>query len=291
MTPGAVVFEFVNTVVMFFVLFICIYPFINIMAISFNDAADSVRGSIYFLPRIWSVESYKRIFASEALIDATTITVLRTIAGMVTNVLCCAMLAYPLSKRRLKGRKIYFAYFIFTMMFGGGLVPTYMLYRNLGLIDNFAVYVLPGLIGMGTVLLVMMFFREIPEEIEESAKIDGANDFMIFVRIYMPLSLPCIATIALFAAVGHWNSWFDSMIFTSSRNLQVLQYLLQKIVTQSETSALEQARHGGGFRPSAVSPESVKAAITIVTTMPIIMVYPFLQKYFVKGLVIGSIKG
>lgn len=290
LSPGELIFEIINTLIMLFIMVITLYPFINILALSLNDASDALSGGIYLIPRIFSLDSYYRIFTSEALLDAAVVTIARTILGTVTSVFCCAMLAYVLSKKNLVGYKYYFMYFIFSMLFSGGLIPTYMLFRNLHLIDKFAVYIVPGLANMGTALLIMMFFRELPIDMEESAKIDGANDFRIFISIYMPLSLPCLATMAMFAAVGHWNSWFDSMIYTSNRKLQVIQLILQKIITQSQTTALEQARTTGNYQ-ATVSPETVKAAITIVTTLPIIMVYPFLQKYFVKGLIIGAIKG
>lgn len=289
-SPIDTVFDVMNMIFMIFVLIITLYPFLNILAISFNDASDVASKPVYLIPRIFSISSYQRIFASNALLDAIVVTGSRTIIGTATSVFCSALLAYALSKKNLIGQKFYFMFFIFSMLFSGGLIPTYMVYRWMHLTDKFIIYIIPGLINMGTVLLVMMFFREIPADMEESAKIDGANDFWIFLKVYLPLSLPCIATMALFAAVGHWNSWFDSMIFTTNRKLQVLQLILQKIITQSQATALEEARSSSSYNVT-VSPETIKAAITVVTTLPIIMVYPFLQKYFVKGLIIGAIKG
>ena len=287
---GDLVFDSINTLIMVIVLLLTLYPFVNMLAVSLNEGSNAAAGNIYLWPRVFSLDSYIQVFQSSALLDSAFVTVARTVTGTLTSVFCSAVLAYALSKKYLIGQKYYFMFFIFSMLFSGGLIPTYLLYRSIHLIDKFAVYIVPGLISMGTVLLIIMFFRELPAELEESAKMDGANDFLIFLRIYLPLSMPCLATMALFSAVGHWNSWFDSMIYTNNRKLQVLQLILQKIVTQSQTAALFQARVSGDYSASA-TPETIKAAITIVTTIPIIMVYPFLQKYFVKGIIIGAIKG
>lgn len=218
--------------------------------------------------------------------------VTRTVVGTVTGIIASTMLAYTLSRKDFVFNKPIAILLVLTMFVSGGLIPDYMLIRNLGLINEFAVYILPMLISAFNVIIIRSFMDNLPKALEESAKMDGANDFTIFARIILPLSMPVIATISLFLAVGQWNSWFDTYLYArSNENLTTLQYELMKILDNASTSG------GAGinaqnaeFIAKQTNPQSLKMAITIIATVPILMVYPFLQKYFVTGLTLGAVK-
>jgi putative aldouronate transport system permease protein len=259
---------------------------------SFNEGTDYLRGGVYFWPRKFTLENYRTVFIDTSIIHAAYITVLRTVIGTVSHVLFTLLAAYAMSRRELKFRNIYSAIFIVSMFFGGGLIPTYLLYRSLHLLDTFWVYIIPGLFSVWDMIIFRAFIKGIPESIIESARIDGAGEYYIFLRLIIPLSLPAMAAIALFTGVGHWNSWFDAMIFTNRTDLQTLQYYLYKIISNYNYAA------GIGVTaeqqlPSQVmnvQPETLRLAMMIVTTGPIILLYPWLQKYFIKGVYIGSLK-
>ncbi|MUG65106.1 ABC transporter permease subunit [Paenibacillus campinasensis] len=274
------------------IFIVTFYPFWNILVISLNDATDTLRGNLYFWPRVPTIESYLTIFRNPEIWNAIQITVLRTVVGTAVSIFFISLLAYPLSKRNLLGWKYFSFFFVFTMYFGGGLIPTYMIIRSLGLIDSFWVYIFPGLIGVFLMILVRTFMEQIPAEVEESSKIDGANDLQTFFRIIMPLCVPVLATIGLFLAIGHWNSWYDSYVYTYKPELKTLQAVLVKILNQFQTGAMmsDAQQLAQGSRRIPVSSESIRMAVTMVATLPIIMVYPFVQRYFVKGIMMGAIK-
>ncbi|MCM3001546.1 carbohydrate ABC transporter permease [Paenibacillus cellulositrophicus] len=268
------------------------YPFWNIFVISLNDATDTLKGGLYFWPRVPTFESYMTIFRNPEIWSAIKITVLRTVVGTAVSIFCISMLAYALSKRSLIGWKYFSFFFVFTMYFGGGLIPTYMVIKSVGLIDSFWVYIFPGLIGVFLMILVRTFIEQIPGEIEESSKIDGANDLQIFFRIIMPLCVPVLATIGLFLAIGHWNSWYDSYVYTYKPELKTLQAVLVKILNQFQTASMmsDAQQLAQSSKRIPVSSESIRMAVTMVATLPIILVYPFVQRYFVKGIMMGAIK-
>jgi len=268
------------------------YPFWNILVISLNDATDTLRGNLYFWPREFTLASYNTIFRNPEIWSALQVTVLRTILGTFLSIFCISLLAYALSKRQLIGWKYFSFFFVFTMYFGGGLIPTYMIIKSLGLIDSFWVFIFPGTIGVFLMILVRTFIEQLPGEIEESAKIDGANDLQIFARIVMPLCVPVLATIGLFLAIGHWNAWYDSYIYTYKPELKTLQAVLVKILNQFQTGAMmtDAQQLAQSSKRIPVSSESIRMAVTMVATLPIILVYPFVQKYFVKGIMMGAIK-
>jgi putative aldouronate transport system permease protein len=279
-------------------LFLCLifiitfYPFWNILVISLNDATDSLRGNLFFWPRQITFESYKTIFRNQEIWSAIRITALRTVIGTFLSIFCIAMLAYSLSKRYLLGWKFFSFFFVFTMYFGGGLIPTYMIIKSLGLIDTFWVYIFPGLIGVFLMILIRTYMEQLPVEIEESAKLDGANDLQIFFRIILPLSIPALATIGLFLAIGHWNAWYDSYIYTYKPELKTLQAVMVKILNQFQTGGMltDAQQLAQSSKRIPVSSESIRMAVTMVATLPIVLVYPFVQKYFVKGMMMGAIK-
>jgi len=271
---------------------ITLYPFINILAISLNDAADTVKGGVYLWPREFTLDNYKTVFGYPQLLTAAKVSFLRTVIGTALSVFSSAMLAYTLSRKDFVFRKPFTILFILTMYFSGGMVPEYFLIRDLKLIGNFWVYILPGLIGAWNVIVLRSYIDGLPISLQESAQLDGANDFVIFTRIILPLAVPVIATIALFVAVFQWNSWFDTFLYASSdKNLTTLQYELMKILQNTNTSMNSDSwRTGSNQQGSRVSPQSIRATITIVATVPILIVYPFMQKYFVQGLTLGAVK-
>jgi len=272
---------------------VTLYPFLHILAISLNDANDTLRGGITIFPREFTLDAYRTIIRNQALYDAFLITVLRTVVGTFGTVLVTGMMAFALSKRHLKGRKFYMIVCIITMYFSGGLIPTFMIIRALGLLDSFWVYILPNLVNVWFLIIMRTYFKGLPESIEESARIDGASTFRVFFSIILPISAPIIATIALFAGVWQWNAWFDAAIYVRDESLRPLQTVLNNLINSSR-AAEEVARmgHVGAAlaRQNVINARSITMATMIVTIVPIVAVYPFLQRFFAKGMMIGSIK-
>lgn len=271
-----------------FAVIICLYPFWNIFIVSINDANDAMRGGLYLLPRKLSLSSYADILGRSTFQHSILVTVARTLIGTPLAVLVTSALAYVLSYRDLVGRKPLNVLFIFTMYFGGGMVPYYMVLKNLGLLDNFLVFILPNLLSVYNMILVRNYIESMPEALFDAARIDGANDLTIFFRLVLPLSKPIIMTIALFVAISQWNSWFDAYLYTNSQSLKTMQSILVEILNQYQTSDAGAA--AANRMSQSITPDSIRMAATMVTTIPIIMVYPFIQKYFVKGIMLGSVK-
>lgn len=271
---------------------ITFYPFWNIFIISINEASDSIKGGLFLLPRAFTLDSYKAVLTDPEILTSVKVTVARTLIGTILPLFFTSMLAYALSRRELIGRKAITLVFIFTMYFGGGLIPYYMVVKTIGLIDSFWVYVFPGLISVFNMILIRSYIMELPGELVESSRIDGANDLLIYFKIILPLCTPVLATVGLFTAVGQWNSWFDSYILTTKPELKTLSAVLVKILNQYQTGAMltESQRMANSMQRLTVTSESIRMTTTMVATIPIIMVYPFLQKYFVKGLLVGAIK-
>lgn len=271
-----------------FAVIICIYPFWNIFIVSINDANDAMRGGLYLLPRKLSLSSYANILGRSTFQHSILVTVARTAIGTPLAVLVTSALAYVLSYRDLIAKKPLNVLFIFTMYFGGGIVPYYMVLKNLGLLDNFLVFILPNLLSVYNMILVRNYIQSMPDALFDAARIDGANDLVIFFRLVLPLSKPIIMTIALFVAISQWNSWFDAYLYTNSQNLKTMQSILVEILNQYQTSDAGAA--AANRMSQSITPDSIRMAATMVTTIPIIMVYPFIQKYFVKGIMLGSVK-
>ncbi|CAM4377977.1 carbohydrate ABC transporter permease [Paenibacillus tarimensis] len=290
-TLGDRVFDIGNVIFMTLVLIATLYPFLNVLAVSFNDSADTVRGGITIWPREFTLENYKVIFSYGTLVTAFQISVLRTIVGTILSLTACSMVAYTLSRRDFQGRKFISVFLVLTLYVSGGLIPGFLLMKNLGLMNSFWVYVLPGMVNAFYIFMIRSFMDNLPYALQESAKLDGANDFTIFWRVILPLCKPVLATIALFVAVGQWNAWFDTYLYNGSNpSMTTLQFELMKIL-QSTTSGADQARGSNILEQMRnVSPDSVKMAITIVTIVPILLVYPFLQRYFVQGMTLGAVK-
>lgn len=261
-----------------------LYPFYYVLINSFNGMLSY--GPSYLVPEQFSIVSYRVLFQTSDVLRAFTISVSRTAAGTVLTVLNTAMCAYAL-KGRIRFRAIYLAFLVVPNFFRGGIIPRYLNFRSLGLLDNFFVYLLPTMFQFFYFVIFMSAFRDVPDSLEESAKMDGAGYFRIFFQIYLPLSLPIVATIALFAGVYQWNRWFDTVYFTRSDSLQTLSALLLKIVKQGEVQSIMDMDTNIGER----NPEGIKFAAMVATILPIVFIYPFLQRYFIKGLTLGSIKG
>ncbi|MGM0879787.1 MAG: carbohydrate ABC transporter permease [Bacillota bacterium] len=287
---GDKVFDIFIYVFMAIVAIVTLYPFLNVLAISFNDSVDTVRGGLTIYPREFTMKNYETIFGFEGLATGFKNSVIRTVVGTAIGVVAASMMAYTLSRPDFQARRWMSVLFALTMYFSGGLIPGFLLMKSLGLIGTFSVYIIPALLSVWNVFVIRSYIDGLPYALQESAKIDGANDWTIFWKVILPLCQPVLATIALFIAVGHWNSWFDTYLFNNrSPENTTLQYELMKVLLSTQT--------GSNYRDpnaqqsmAAVSPESIKMAITIVVTVPILLVYPFLQKYFVKGMTLGAVK-
>jgi putative aldouronate transport system permease protein len=284
-------FAVVNGLVMLLFTFVCIYPFYYVLIVSFNDPLDAQRGGLYLWVRSFSFENYKAIFQTSELLNAYQITLFRVIVGSVLHLLLTAMFAFALTKKHFVFRKFLTWWMLIPMYFSGGLIPTYVVMDMLGLVNNVMVYVLPHLLATFHILILRTFLNELPAALEESAVIDGASDFALFWRIVVPLSTPVLATVALFIGVFHWNDWFSGFTYMTSEDLWTAQNVLLKIIQTNEASNIASiSKMDAGFK-ATVTAESVKMAMLVITTVPVIVVYPFLQKYFVKGMMLGSVKG
>ncbi|WP_256758661.1 carbohydrate ABC transporter permease [Cohnella sp. WQ 127256] len=289
-TRGDWIFDNLNVIGMLLICFVTLYPIWYVLVNSFNEGKDAMTGgNIYWIPRDFSLENYTTVFKNAGIMTAMGITISKTLIGTVIHVFFTAMVAYAFSRRELIFRNGYMIFGTVTLFFNGGLIPTYLWFRDLGLLDTFGMYIYPAMFSFFDLIIFVAFFREIPEGLEEAAKIDGANDFSIFVRIVLPVSLPVVATIALFHGVWQWNDYFTGVLYTSSEYLQPIQTFLYRVIAQSSSNQIVGAT--GGAINRTVTGQSIKLATMVITTLPIVLAYPFLQKYFVKGLMIGSLKG
>ena len=284
-------FDAVNLLVMLAVAFATLYPFWFVIVNSLNEGMDGLRGGIYWWPRVFSLENYAIVFKDASIVRAFTVSVLRTVVATTVTVFFTAMVAYALSKRQLIGRTAYMAVGTVTLFFGGGLIPYFLLIRSLGLLDSFFVYVFPTMFSFYNLLIFQAFFREIPVEIEESAWIDGAGNFRIFLQLTIPLSGPVLATIALFVGVYNWNDYFFGIIFINNAKLQPIQTFLYRVIAESQSGQMVTAILSSAVQARRVTAQGIRMATMMVATVPILFVYPFLQRYFVKGMLLGSIKG
>ena len=274
-----------------FVVVVTVYPFWNIFIISINDATDAIRGGLYFLPRKLSLSSYAEILGRSTFLASIKVSVGRTLIGTPIAVLVTAMLAYPLSRKDLVGRKFWNLLFVFTMYFGGGLVPYYMVLKGIHMLNTFWVFIFPMMMSVYNMILIRSYIESMPDSLFEAAKIDGANDLVVFVKMVIPLSKPILMTVALFVAISQWNSWFDAYLYTSDQALKPMQSILVEILNQYQTGASTSQAMSNAKAGVTVTPDSIRMAATMVATLPIIMVYPFVQKYFVKGIMLGAVKG
>lgn len=287
---GSKIFDVINTVIMILLIIVMLYPFINQLAISFNDSADAVKGGIYLWPRKFSLDAYKFIFQEKTLAKATFISIARVLVGTFTSVIGTALLAYIITIKGFSGRKFMRRLFVITMYLSGGLIPFYLLMVKLHLINTFTIYWLPGIFSAYNMLIIAAYMQEIPNALSESARIDGAGELTIFWKIMMPICVPVIAAVCVFNGVGHWNDWFTSVVYNPSGKWDTLQVYLRKVLL--ETEALEKIRNQqlAATQYASLTPKTVQAAITMIVTIPIAMIYPFFQKYFISGITIGAVK-
>jgi len=284
------IFHIILFVVMAGVLLITLFPFLNVIAISFNDSADTARGGVGIWPRAWTLDNFRQLARFPAMWTGLYISIARTVIGTATGLFCTAMLAYVISRKEFMFRKAITTMFILTMYVSGGLIPHFMVIRMFGLNNSFWVYIVPSLISAWNLIIIRSFIDALPYSLQESAFLDGANDLVIFFKIILPLCLPVLMTVALFIAVFQWNSWFDTYLFAPfNERITTLQFELMKI--------LEGAATGGQMGDAAtitmahnVSPLSLRMAATVVTMMPMLLAYPFVQRFFVSGMTLGAVK-
>ena len=292
------IFDAIIYITLLFVVIVTLYPFLNTIAVSFNEGLDSLIGGIKLWPRKFTWQNYKSLFITNYIFKAGIISVTRTIIQTVLNVFCTSLLAYALSRKEFVIRKPLTTVIVISMYVNAGLIPGYMLIKNLHMVNTYAVYIVPNLIDAFNFILVRTYINGLPDSFVESARIDGAHEFKIFMSIIMPLIVPSVAMTCLFVAVGAWNSWFDTYLYNSSKqSLHSLQYVLMSFLNASQNqsnsaadaNAMAVAAAGGGAS-AMVTPISIRASITVVATLPILVVYPFVQKYFVVGMTIGGVK-
>ena len=273
---------------------VIILPCINVLALSLNDGADAAKGGVYFFPRAFTLENFKQVFSDGSIMKAYKYTILRVVIGTLLTLIVTSLAAFALKEKDLPGVKVITILITFTMLFGGGMIPTYVQYKNLHLINNFWVYVVPSLVSVTYLLMMRAYFEGIPASLEESAKLDGCGDFGIYGRIILPLSKPVIAVIGLYTAVNHWNDWFSGAFYMTSNEKWPVQTVLQQMLaramsaSQKDITSVAQALVQGA---STVTSDSLKMAAVVITTVPILLIYPFVQKYFASGIMIGAVKG
>lgn len=280
------VFDLINIVILLSFSILIVVPLWNVVVGSFSSGQALARGNYVFWPSEWSLQNYRQVLSDSNIISAFFISVSKTLLGVLTHVFFCAMVAYPMSKSYLKGRKLYSTMGIITMFFGGGMIPTYLLIRSLGLINSFWVYIIPMLLSYYDVIILMNFFRGVPRSLEESAMIDGAGHWRIFVQLYLPLSKPALATIALFNGLFQWNDFMTANLYIRDRALYPLQMMLYEVIVRSQTQGMQDI----GTTVTQSTTRGLQLATIVVTTVPILLVYPWLQKYFMGGIMIGAIK-
>lgn len=290
-STGSRIFDIFLYIFMILFTFCMIYPFWNQLVISLNEGTDTVLGGLTFWPRKFTLQNYKYVFQRMNLPKGAFMSVARVVVGTTTSLFCTGLLGYIVTIRHFAGRKFMRILFIITMYFGGGLIPTYLLYINLHLTESFNVYWLPGLFSAYNMILIASFVEGIPESLAESARLDGASELQIYFRVIAPLCKPVFAALGVMIAVGHWNSWFDVYIYNPSGTFDTLQLYLRKILLESEAASKLLSDQKKYEAMKNLTTTSVRAATTMIVTIPIICVYPFFQKYFVSGITIGAVKG
>lgn len=284
-TPGGRVFDVFNIALMVLVSIIALVPFIYVLAGSFATESELATRSFFLWPETFSTEAYSAIFSSSAFLRALITTILVTAVGTAVQLVLTAAMAYPLSKSNLPGGRTMMALIVFTMVFSGGMIPTFLVVKDLGLLDNYWALILPAAINPFSLIIIKNFFQQLPNELEESAKIDGANELQTLWSIVLPLSKPVLATFALFYAVGIWNDFMSPLLYLNDNSMWTLQMFLRQVTVATDMTVVEQD-------PTQLPPaQGIKFAVIIVATLPIILFYPFLQKHFAKGMLIGSVKG
>lgn len=292
-TKGEKIFDVFNIVAMFLVAVIMLYPYLNQVAISFNDGMDAMRGGITVFPRKFTLANYEAVLCNDGFLMAVIVTVSRVVIHTVLALVVTFAAAYALSRRGLRWKKAITYYFLLPGYFSAGIIPSFILFRTLGLIDNYLIYILPGMFNFYNMVVLRGFLQELPVSIEESAMVDGANEIYIMFKMIIPMSMPAVATITLWLAVGAWNDWMTTLVYTTDPDLQTLQFFLMQMIKQSERAAqmaLELSMGASEEDISMPTTAAVQAATLVATSLPIVLLYPFLQKYFIKGINLGAVK-
>lgn len=290
-TKADKVFNVANYIFLTIILLLVLYPLIFVLSASLSNPALVLKGEMWLWPKEFTLESYVKVFENKGILNGFYNTFKYTIIGTTINVILTIMAAYPLSRKDFRGRNVIMAMFVFTMFFSGGLIPSYLLIQSLGMIDTLWVMVIPNAVAVWNIVIMRTFFQStIPEELRESAMLDGCGNMGVLLKIVLPLSLPVIAVMVLFYAVGHWNSYFQALIYLQNRANFPLQLILREILIQGQTDDLIQGTEETLIKQQ-LSVEGLKYAVLIVSAIPMLILYPFLQRYFVQGIMIGSIKG
>lgn len=284
-----------NTLFMIGIIIIMVAPYLNILAKALNEGSDTARGSIAIFPRVFTWKNFEAVFENSAFPRATAVTVTRVVLGTLLSLIVQFMAAYVFTHKELVGRGGLLIFLMIPMYFGGGLIPTYIFYSNLKLLNNFLLYILPGCFSLYNMIIIRSYINSLPEGLKEAARIDGANEITILWKIIVPCSKPIIATIALWRAVGLWSDWTTTMYFFTKKKLFTLQYILMQVLKETERiqeMISEAIMRGEEIDTSkiTITTESVRCAQLIITTIPIILIYPFLQKHFIKGVTLGAVK-
>jgi len=282
---------FMNAFLLFVLGVMTLYPFYNIYVYAFNEGKDALQGVLYLWPRKFTFDNIAEALRQEGIMAAFQLSVLRTLLGTLLTLVCSSSLAYAMTRRDIKGYRIFSTYFFITFILHGGLIPFYITMVKLHLYDTFWVLVLPGIYSFWFMIIFRTFFDSIPKALSEAAEVEGASFLHIFVRVFIPLSKPVYATIGLFAGVNYWNDWFSGLFYVKKETLLPLQSLLQKVMNQTDMISKFGIIPGVNPAMQTITPYSIKLAIVVISITPIILVYPFLQKYFAKGMMLGSIKG
>ncbi len=287
--PADILFDAIVYVLLTILLFLVAYPFWYVLIVSLNNGQNTAAGGMYWLPRDFVLDNYLSFFTDAKWLNGLKISVLRTSVGTFFGVLITTLVSYGLSFPDLLFRKVYMSILVVSMYFSGGIIPYYLLLREIGLLNTFWVYVIPGALSVFFVLVGISFFSEISPSLRESALIDGASEVAVFLRIIVPISMPFVATIILFLGVGHWNNWFDSAFFMRKKELRTMAYLMMEVINKTQINSNMNAADMG-MRTNVVTPLSIQSAAMMISILPILCIYPFLQKYFVKGIMVGSVK-
>lgn len=287
-SAGEKAFDVFNVIFLSLFALICLYPFIYILALSFNDGTDAMKGGIYLFPRVVTLDNYATIFKDKRLLQSLGITIFRTVMGILLGVVVNTLYAYAISKSDLPFRKLFNWLIVVPMYFGSSLIPYYIICQKLHMINNIWVYIIPWAAAPFHIMLLRIAIKELPPSLEESAELDGASYPVIFSRIILPLIVPSIATVALLTGLFHWNDWFDGTVMTNKSTMWPLQTLLLNIIQGADMSSFMKTGHT--MHKVSITTESVKMAMLVFTVVPIFMIYPFAQKYFIRGMMVGSVK-
>lgn len=285
---GEWLFDGFNLLFLGFVSLLALYPFVYTLSLSLSTAAEARRDSLHLYPAQVSWMAYRIVLGSPEIVTGLTNTLVRTVLGTALTVFLTCIAAYPLARKELPHRALILFLILFTMIFSGGIVPGYLLIRSLGMINTVWALVLPTALSAFNIVIVKNFFQQLPESLYEAARVEGASEWAILFRIYMPLSRPVLATITLWTAVGHWNQWFDALLYITDDRKQVLQCFLQRIVIENSTQLIDMGKMSQDI--ASYTPETVKAATVVIIILPMLLLYPFVQRYIVSGVLLGGVK-